>query len=390
MGRPVQHDGIVFRREGSSFWWMCYRDKAGKRQRESTFTQDWQEAQKVLRKRLEARDGNVLQVVRKGESLSFGEWADFFLENYSKPPVRRPGTHHANLRCVQHLKRAFATRRLIDVGSDEIDLYLRERLRQRIRVRISKGYREHGLIKATTVHQEFRVLRRMLNVAVRKRLLTSNPCAMVEFPVTLKGLFRPHYVTWSEQQQIENNAIPHLRNAIRIIAETGLRVKRELLPMKKDQIDFLNAVLWIPDSKTPNGVAEIPLTKLALESFREQVAISGNGEFLFPSDLNKNGHLRSLRTAWRKALKRAGVPYFRLYDLRSTYATRLSAGGVADEWVIQMLRQGDSQVFKKYSQMKLQMKREALDKINRRANEMSGVLTHKGSGDRGFDTVLTQ
>jgi hypothetical protein len=51
------------------------------------------------------------------------------------------------------------------------------------------------------------------------------------------------------------------------------------------------------------------------------------------------------------------------------YATRLSAGGVADEGVTQMLRQGDAQVFKKYSQMKLQMKREALEKINRRANE---------------------
>jgi hypothetical protein len=32
------------------------------------------------------------------------------------------------------------------------------------------------------------------------------------------------------------------------------------------------------------------------------------------------------------------VPYFRIYDLRSTYATRLSAGGVADEWVTQLLR----------------------------------------------------
>lgn len=63
---------------------------------------------------------------------------------------------------------------------------------------------------------------------------------------------------------------------------------------------------------------------------------------------------------------------------------------MADEWVTQMLRQGDSQVFKKYSQMKLQMKREALDKINRQANEMPGVLTQHGSGDRGFDTVLTQ
>jgi len=35
-----------------------------------------------------------------------------------------------------------------------------------------------------------------------------------------------------------------------------------------------------------------------------------------------------------------------------------------------MLRQGDTQVFMKYSQMKLRMKREALEKINRQANEM--------------------
>jgi hypothetical protein len=79
-----------------------------------------------------------------------------------------------------------------------------------------------------------------------------------------------------------------------------------------------------------------------------------------------------------------------IYELRSPYAARLSAGGVGDEWVIQMLRQGDSQVFKKYSQMKLQIKREALDKINRRANEMPGVLAQQGSGELDFDTVLTQ
>jgi hypothetical protein len=59
-------------------------------------------------------------------------------------------------------------------------------------------------------------------------------------------------------------------------------------------------------------------------------------------------------------------------------STRLSAGGVADEWVTQLLRQGDAKVFKKYSQMKLQMKREALEKMNRQANEMpldSGTAT---------------
>jgi hypothetical protein len=57
--------------------------------------------------------------------------------------------------------------------------------------------------------------------------------------------------------------------------------------------------------------------------------------------------------------------------VRSAYATRSSAGGVADEWVTQLLRQSDAQVFKKYSQMKLRMKREALEKLNRRANEMA-------------------
>jgi hypothetical protein len=50
---------------------------------------------------------------------------------------------------------------------------------------------------------------------------------------------------------------------------------------------------------------------------------------------------------------------------------------VAEEWVTQMLRQGDAKVFKKYSQMKLQMKREAFEKINRQANEAKGFDTAK-------------
>jgi hypothetical protein len=50
----------------------------------------------------------------------------------------------------------------------------------------------------------------------------------------------------------------------------------------------------------------------------------------------------------------------------------LSAGGVADEWVMQLLRQGDTRVFEKYSQRKLQMRREALQKLNRAATSLLG------------------
>jgi integrase len=379
LARPSKHDGVVYRRGDSKIWWMRYRDRSGNRRLESTNTEDWDEAQRRLRERLQARDNRTLEVVRMGEQLTFQDWMDFFMENYSKPPIRAQRTHEANGRAMKHLKATFGPWRLVDVTADDIEQYLRSRLKKHALVKTKDGYRELGILKATTVHQEFRVLPRALNVAVRKKFLPANPCAGVEFPMSIRGLFRPHYVTWSEQRMIEFHAPEHLRNVVRIITETGLRVYKELMSMKKDQVDLDNAVVWIPDSKTPNGVGEVPLTALAVQGFQDQLRIAGPGAFLFPSDKNQSGHQRTLKTAWHKTLKRAKIPYFRIYDLRSTYATRLSAGGVADEWVTQMLRQGDAKVFKKYSQMKLQMKREALEKINRQANEA-----------KGFDTVRVQ
>jgi hypothetical protein len=58
-------------------------------------------------------------------------------------------------------------------------------------------------------------------VAVRKKFLFANPCAGVEFPPGVEGLFLLHYVTWSEQQKVEFRAPDYLRNVIRIITETG-------------------------------------------------------------------------------------------------------------------------------------------------------------------------
>ena len=168
------------------------------------------------------------------------------------------------------------------------------------------------------------MLRRILNVAVRKKLLPSNPCAGVEFPVAVRSLFRPHYMSWSEQQKIEFSAPEYLRNVIRIITETGLRIYKELIPMKKEQLDLENRTVWIPDSKTANGVAEVPLTEVAVEAFRSQLAIAGPGPFLFPSDRKPERHQRSFTKVWHLALRRAGVPYFRI-DVR--YATQFGWRG---------------------------------------------------------------
>src|SRR5580692_184046 len=153
MARPSKHDGSVYKRKDGKILWITYRDRDGKRIRESAFTEDWQQAQRKLRERLDARDDKLLEIVRKGEQLQFITSVDFFLENYSQPPIRAEKTHQANLRVALHLKKAFGSRKLGDVSADDIELYLRRRLQERVRVKTSAGFVEGDKLKPATVHQ---------------------------------------------------------------------------------------------------------------------------------------------------------------------------------------------------------------------------------------------
>jgi len=84
-------------------------------------------------------------------------------------------------------------------------------------------------------------------------------------------------------------------------------------------VDLANRTAWIPDSKTPSGVAEVPLSDLAVEAFRSQMEEAGPGLYLFPA-LGGSGHQKSLEKIWHSTLKRAGNPV--LQDLRSAVDVR--------------------------------------------------------------------
>ena len=112
MARPRKHDGVVYRRNDSSVWWMRYRDRDGTRRLESTNSTDWDEAQRQLRERLAARDNNSLEILRKGKQLTFNDWGNFFLANYSKPPLRAVKTHEANENALKSLRQVLETENL--------------------------------------------------------------------------------------------------------------------------------------------------------------------------------------------------------------------------------------------------------------------------------------
>ena len=375
-GRPRSTGGALYRRRDSRVWWMSYRDQEGRFRQESTGQRDKDEAERVMRKRLVARDEGVLPSASRRGAIRFDEWADWFLENRSKPPFRSEKTHQQNLNALKFLRPRFGDSKLEDITSEEIEAYLMKRLNTGKRVRTAFGPQRRGRLKPATVHQEYRILRRILNVAVKKRRLAVNPCSEVEFPVAVSATTRkPHYLTASEQERLERVAPVYLRNIIVIMVEMGLRPYRELLPMRKEQVDLVNGIVHLPDSKTVNGIADMPMSDRARRAFASQIEQSGDSEYLFPStrEGTESPHLLNVRRAWNGALRRADLPQFSLYELRHTFATRLSAGGVADHFVTQMLRQGESGVFKRYSQAKLGMMREALQKLDRRANEHGGT-----------------
>ena len=382
-GRPRKGEGAVYQRDDSQFWQAWYRDRKGEIQRESTGTTDRQEAERFLRDRLDARDEGRLATVLTSKQLTFGQWADWFLERRSKPPFRSDGNHQQNLNAMKFLLPVFGEVALSDITAERIEDYLAERLRSGRRVRTKRGLELRGMLKPATVHQEFRILSHMLTVAVKQKRLSDNPCRAVEFPVSVaKSTRKPHYMTASEQMKIEFAAPNYLRNVVVILSEMGLRYKKELLPMKKTQVDLDNAIVYIAESKTANGIGDMPMTPEAHKAFQWQIEETPGSEYLFPSPKSTatKPYITNVRKGWAATLKKAGVPYFALYELRHTFATRLSAGGVADHMVTQMLRQGDAEAFKLYSQAKLGMMREALTKLDRKANERAGnFFTEKAS-----------
>ena len=102
--------------------------------------------------------------------------------------MRAAATHVANKAALKNLMPVFGTMKLADIDASMIEAHLRQRLGQRRIASIAgRASRNSEFIKPTTVHQEFRVLRRIFSVAVKKKLCPANPCAAVEFPVRVRA-----------------------------------------------------------------------------------------------------------------------------------------------------------------------------------------------------------
>ena len=324
-------------------WWMSLMID-GRQHCESTGTSNKRLAQKILDKRKgEIAEGRFN--LPKSNPPLLQEWAEQFLGSIAHPNTKR--TYSS---CIQMLLNFFGDARLSQITPDRIEQFKLSR-------------RRDGAGPAT-INRNLAVLRQMMKLAARQRLIARTPFQEVDFCEERSSRRQPHVLTFEDQKTLVAAAPPLLRTLIVLLTETGLRVGREALPLKWDDVDRLNGVLYVRQSKTRAGIRAVPLSNLCTTVLAEWRRLTGPeiSPYVFANPSNQQSHLKGVRKTWARALKDAQIGFFPIYNLRATFASRLSAAGVPDVFVSQMMGHAGG-LLQTYAKAITEYRRDAIRKL---------------------------
>ncbi|WP_159281212.1 site-specific integrase [Rahnella variigena] len=148
---------------------------------------------------------------------------------------------------------------------------------------------------------------------------------------------RVRWLEPNEAQRLVDECPEPLKSTVIFALVTGLR-RSNIVNLEWQQIDMQRKVAWIHPEESKSGKAiGVALNDTACKVLREQIGNHQKWVFVHTtaskrSDGSVTAAVRKLRvdsnTAWRLALKRAGIENFRFHDLRHTWASWLIQAGV--------------------------------------------------------------
>jgi integrase len=154
---------------------------------------------------------------------------------------------------------------------------------------------------------------------------------------------RDRILTHEEEQAYLTAACPLLREVATVLIDTGLR-PGECYSLSWPHVHFSPAgagakygFVHIPSGKTKFAIRNVPLTARAKALLEMRHAQAGHPKegwvFAAPTP---SGHIQSMQSQHRRALKDSGVSRFELYCFRHRALTRLGEAG-ADAFSIQKI-----------------------------------------------------
>lgn len=158
---------------------------------------------------------------------------------------------------------------------------------------------------------------------------------------------REIFLSVAQVQSIAQHCTPGVQAAIWAALLTGAR-RGELLKIERQHI--MGEYITIPASHTKTlkskTVPIVPALRPWLDNF--PLAITAEG----------------LKSAWRRAREKAGLPQVNFHDLRHSCASILIELGVSLHEVSEILGHSTLQMTRRYAHLQLERKRSALDKLS--------------------------
>lgn len=327
-------------------WWLAYSVEHQK-VNESTHTSNKRVAKRALDKRLGEIAEGRLQLPHLQSAPRLSDWSDEFLAG-----IADPNTKERYRSSVGNLLRILGHPKLTDLASDQIDGFVQQRQ--------SEG------VRPATINRDLAVLRRMLKLAQKRRYLGWNPFDQVEMLNETRGRRQARILTFDQEQRLLA-AIPpesYMRPLLILLIETGLRVFREALPLKWEDIDFENHVLRVRSSKTAAGERIVPLSHFCESALLQWHQVQGaTFPYVFPNGRSVDAPLRNVHRAWKELLIKAQIPDMWLHDLRATFASRLSACGLSTFQIAQLLGHSSGRIVAVYAKSFDEGRRDAISRL---------------------------
>ncbi|MCD6934217.1 tyrosine-type recombinase/integrase [Escherichia coli] len=177
-------------------------------------------------------------------------------------------------------------------------------------------------------------IKALLRAAEREwKMLDKAPIIKVPQPKNKRiRWLEPH-----EAQRLIDECPEPLKSVVEFALATGLR-RSNIINLEWQQIDMQRRVAWInPEESKSNRAIGVALNDTACRVLKKQIGNHHRWVFVYKEsctkpDGTKAPTVRKMRydanTAWKAALRRAGIDDFRFHDLRHTWASWLVQAGV--------------------------------------------------------------
>ena len=271
--------------------------------------------------------------------MTLGEWLDKWLDEYMIFTVRDTTLTSYRYLANNQVKKFIGDKQLSLITTTDIQkLYNEVKKHGRTQKRCDGSYE----LSDSVVRKVHMMLHQALDVAVKERLIPSNPTQGTSIP---KNNYAEKQILDDEQLKIFCEAIKCEElwyDFFYLEIMTGLR-KGEICGLKWSDINFSENKLRVQrsvsykaregivigETKTNTGTRNILLPPSVTELLKTRKQ-SANSEWIFPNFLNPEQPLHPA-SAYRKLkliLKHAELPLIRFHDLRHTFATHAMKGGV--------------------------------------------------------------